>query len=130
MKLLLLSFMASLLFPFSAYKEGELKEITKPYLGQYECQIATLGDYNLAEHFKSIVLELGENDTFTLTALDKSGKKRVETGKYTYNDKKQTLTFYGENNRVFKRETSLCKGEFCITLPVGNKTVRLVFKQK
>lgn len=119
-----------MLFPFSAYKEGELKEITKPHLGQYECQMATLGDYNLAEHFKSILLELGENNTFTLTAVEQTGKKRVETGKYSYDDKKQTLTFFGENNRVFKRETTLCKGEFCITVPFGNKTLRLAFKQK
>lgn len=130
MKTFLLSIFALFTFPFSAYKEGNLKEIIKPYLGEYECRSATLGDINLAERFDDIVLNLGENGVFTLTIKEKTGKKRVETGKYSYDDKKHTICFYDENNRVFKREYTLLEGKFSIVFPLGNKTARLTFEQK
>ncbi len=130
MKVLLLTLISSLLFPFSAYKDGSLKEITKPYLGEYECRLATLGDIDLTERFKSIVIDLGENNVFTLAVTDKTGKKHVETGKYAYDDKKRTLTFYGENNRFFERTFTLSEGKFFVTVPLGTKTARLMFEQK
>lgn len=130
MKVLLLTVISSLLFPFSAYKDGSLKEITKPYLGQYECRLATLGSLDCTDRFKSIIIDLGENNAFTLTLTDKTGKKHVETGKYSYDDKKHALTFYGVNNRDFERTFPLSEGKFVITVPFGAKTARLVFEQK
>ncbi|MBQ8292088.1 MAG: hypothetical protein IJX88_06275 [Clostridia bacterium] len=130
MKTALLAGIAALMFPFSAFKEGNLKEITKPYLGEYECKNATLGNVDLKESFKSIVLELCSDNTFILTVKDMAGKKHVQTGKYSYDEKTQTLCFCDKDGKGIQRETSLKEGKFSLNLGFDKKTVILSFEQK
>ena len=119
-----------MLFPLSALRDGNLKEITKPYLGEYECQSATLGDTDLATYYKSIVLDLKKDGTFFLTITDKMGKKHAQSGKYAYDEQTGMLTFCDSANGGFKRECALDKGECCLTVPVGGKMVRIKFARK
>ena len=129
MKLLFLSAITAIAFPFSALREGNLKEIVKPYVGEYTCQKATLGETDLANYYKEITLDLKSNGSFSLAVIDKMGKKHLQTGKYDYDDKTGMLRFFDEANSL-KRESSLANGEFFITVPVGDKVVRLVFARK
>ena len=43
--------LASLLLILPACGNGSLKDVTKPYLGEYECQSATLGEKDYAQDF-------------------------------------------------------------------------------
>lgn len=126
----LLAALAALSFSFSSLKQGSLTDITKPYLGEYECKSATLGDTEYIDDFSYIRLELDADGTFTLFYCPKEGKKRSETGKYVYDKEKKTLGLSLGENGEFRREFPLKDGAFQITLPLGGKILCLRFEQK
>ncbi len=130
MKTFLLAGLASLLFPISAGKSGALPDITKPYLGEYECKIATLGEIDLTEKFDDVILELCKDGSFSVRAKDKSGSERMESGKYAYDREKGILTFTLGGDKERKAQFPLEKGKIYITIPFGSKTMRLEFEQK
>lgn len=119
------------IFPnFSAVKKGDLKEITKPHLGVYECKQAQLGTKDLLEDFSSIHLELKDAHHFILYYEDKNGQKNKWEGKYDYNKKEQTITLQLDGEYPFKRSFPLQKGQITVSFPVGNKQLCLIFEQK
>ena len=120
----------SLSFLFSACGNGSLKDVTKPYLGEYECQNATLGERDYAKEFSFIRLELKKDNEFTLYYSAKNGKKGEESGTYLYDETDETLTLtYGELG-VLKRKFPLKNGEIYIVLPIGNQTLSMKFARK
>ena len=54
--------LAALLIALPACGNGSLKDVTKPYLGQYECESATLGEKDYAQDFSFIRLELKKDN--------------------------------------------------------------------
>lgn len=126
----LLASLAALSFSFSSLKEGSLTDITKPYLGGYECKSARLGDKEYLDDFSYITLELKKDETFTLYYCPKTGKKGEETGSYRYDEKTETLTLSMGKNNELKRQIPIKDGEFCVTVPLGTKTLILQFEQK
>ncbi len=122
--------LASLLFTLPACGNGSLKDVTKPYLGEYECQSATLGEKDYVEDFSFIRLELKQDNEFTLSYSAKNGKKGEESGTYTYDEQEETLTLiYGELG-VLKRKFPFKNGEIFITLPIGLQTLSIKFARK
>lgn len=115
---------------FSAVKNGDLKEITKPYLGVYDCQQAQLGNKDLLEDFSSIQLELKDGECFVLHYEDKDGQKNKVKGKYVYNEKEKEIALQMEGEYPFKRSFPLKNGQIIVSFPVGNKQLRLIFEQK
>ena len=121
----ILSFMA--LFP--NVKDSTLKDIVKPYLGQYECKSAQLGDKDCLEKFSYIRLELKDDENFILYYKEKEGRKKELEGKYAY-DKEKGVVKLCDKNGVFKREFPLDKGILTISLPLGDKILILQLEQK
>ena len=122
--------LAAILFVLPACANGSLKDVTKPYLGEYECESATLGERDYTNDFSFIRLELKEKGDFNLYYQTKNGQKGEESGTYTYDEKEQTLTIsYGELG-VLKRKFPLINGEIFITLPIGSKTLSMKFTRK
>ncbi|MDE6001706.1 MAG: hypothetical protein K2G96_05265, partial [Clostridia bacterium] len=66
-----------------AREAGSLKSITRPYIAQYECTEATLGDENLLEKFEYIKIVLVNKDTMQIIYKPKNGKKQINETKYT-----------------------------------------------
>ncbi len=126
----ILAGIASLLFSFSALKVGSLTDITKPYLGEYECKTAMYGKKDLFEHFTNIVLELREDNTFALRFEDMKGKKREEKGTYEYDKEKNVFRFKLRGKREIKRDFVLEKGIVSGALKLGRRTLYLQFEQK
>ena len=54
----LLAGFCTLMLLFSGWREGKLTDVTKPYLGEYECKQATLGEKDCLKKFDYIRLEL------------------------------------------------------------------------
>ena len=126
----LLAGFATLLLLFPNYKNGSLTEVSKPYLGEYECKEARLGEEELLGDFSYIRLELLPNGKYTLRYCEKEGKKQELKGKYRYDENRETLTLYLMQGGVFKREFPLKKGKITATVPLGDKTLVLQFEQK
>ena len=68
--------------------------------------------------------------TFVLTALDKTNKKKTIKGKYSYDEKKQTLTMRWGKGGFIRRKIPLNGGKLCLTIQIGNKTLVMNFIQK
>ena len=121
---------SALLLALPACANGSLKDVTKPYLGQYECQSATLGEKDYVQDFSFIRLELKQDGEFILYYQPKNGEKAEESGTYIYDEKEQTLCIsYGELG-FLKRKFPLKNGEIFVTLPIGTQTLSLKFARK
>ena len=126
----LLAGIASLLFSFSALKVGALTDVTKPYLGEYECKMATYGKKDLFKDFSCIVLELRGDNSFSLRFKDKQGKMQEETGTYEYDTEKNTVRFKWQGKTQLKRDFLLENGSLSGALKLGWRTLYLQFEQK
>ena len=126
----LLAGLISLLFLFPSLRESTLTDITMPHLGIYECTEAKLGDNDYLDRFSYIHLELKTGEDFVLYYQEKSGEKKQETGKYSYDREKGTLTLIGGANSFFKREFPLKEGVLTIAVRIGEQNLSLTFEQK
>ncbi|MBE7080265.1 MAG: copper resistance protein NlpE [Clostridiales bacterium] len=117
----------SLLALFSGANLGELKEITKPHLGVYECTEARLAEQNFLDRFDKIELELNADETFTLYYCEKGGRMRKENGRYQYDREKETLTLMGG---PLRKEFPLKQGMLTLYFTMGKEPLMLIFKQK
>ncbi len=118
---------ATLLFTFGDMKTGSLTQMTKPYLGTYECQRAYYGSADVLESFSHIKLELKDKENYVLSFCEKDGRKQERTGKYVYDEKSKTLTLYAEKG--IKRAFPLENGVLTVDVPILGKTLYLQFKQ-
>ena len=56
---------------------GSLKAITKPYIGEYECVAARLGESDLLEKYEFIKITLLDDEKMEVSFKPKGGAKRV-----------------------------------------------------
>ena len=115
---------------FFALKNSSLKEISKPYFGIYECERARLGDKDLLLEYAKLTLELRRGGVFTLHYCEKNGREGELQGRYSYDEKTQTITFQAEPLKGLKREFTLRKGVLTLSFPILDKQLCLIFKQK
>ena len=115
---------------FFALKNSSLKEISKPYFGVYECERARLGDKDLLLDYAKLTLELQRGGVFTLHYCEKNGREGEMQGRYSYDEKTQTITFQAEPLKGLKREFTLQKGVLTLSFPILDKQLCLIFKQK
>lgn len=125
----LLAGLTALLLFFPNLTNGSLKDITKPYLGEYECKSATLGEQEFLDEFSLIKLELKSDETFLLHYQPKDGAKKTETGKYKYDKDKQEICFSLDRNSALKRKFPLKKGIITIDFKLGTKQLIMKFEQ-
>lgn len=109
-------------------KKSSLTDITKPYLGEYECKQARLGETDYLTLFSYIKLELKKDGNYTLHYKGKEGKKKTVKGKYRYDAEKKALIF--KDKEGIEREFPLTEGQLSVLVPLGEKTLFLIFEQK
>ncbi len=119
-----------MLFCFGSLKNQTLPDMSKPYLGEYECKQATFSGRDYLQDFDFIRLELKKDESFILSFTEKAGKKHEVEGKYHYDKKKQTICFTIDEAEGFKREFPFQKGKMDINLSIAGKTLLLRFEQK
>ena len=129
MKSFILAGLLSLTCLFPDIKDSTLKDITKPYIGQYECKSAQLGKKDCLENFSYIRLELKDEENFILYYKEKEGKEKEIEGKYVY-DKNKSVLIFSDKKGGFKREFPLNKGMLTVSLPLGDKILILKLEQK
>jgi hypothetical protein len=115
---------------FSGWKNNSLKEITKPYLGEYACTQAMFGGEDFLNGFEYITLALEKDNNFTLTFCEKEKTKQIHKGKFSYNEKKQTIALKGAKKMGFQKEYPIKNGEIFITIGMGKLSLALKFEQK
>ena len=119
--------MMTLLTVLPCAGKGELKDITKPHLGFYECTEARLDARDLLPRFEKLDLELCEDETFILRYCEKDGRMRTESGRYRYDRDKGVVTLLGGG---IQKSFPLQKGVLTVTFSIGGDTLTLKFTQK
>ena len=111
-------------------KDGKLTEITKPYLGTYECERLYVGDDDKIEEFEYVRLELCKDGELKL--IYKQPKNRPEQVSMEYRYDEQTKTLYVKGKLGVWRldkSFSLNNGELTGEMRLGNKNVVVKFKR-
>ena len=119
--------LAALLLSCASVVKGELKDITKPYLGMYECTEARMGDNEYLDRFSYIHLELKADERFILYYREKDGEKQTKEGRYKYDKEKGVISLQGGG---LQREFPFADGVLMMVVPLGGQTIRLKFEQK
>ena len=120
----------SLLTLFPTAKTDGLTQITKPYLGEYECKIAQFCGKDALQDFSFIRLELKDDGVFVLRIAYRDGKTRKEEGKYSYDIEKEELCLSTGKNGELKRKFPLKKGVITIDISFVGKILYMQFIQK
>ena len=111
--------------------EGSIKAITKPYMAEYECIEARLGNNNLLEKYDYIIISLLDKDTMEVSFKPKNSDKKTFKGNYKVNT--ETREFTGEVGILgasFKETVKIEKGEFIITKNILSMPIIMKFKMK
>ncbi len=130
LKSCILAGLCSAVILFGGWKNSTLKDITKPYLGEYECTQATLGDVDYLKEMKYIRLMLQKGDEFILSYCPQDKAEQTLKGSYKYDKDKQIIVLKLSNGMCFERAFPIKKGEIYITVPIGALNLRLIFEQK
>lgn len=130
MCLLLLLTFSLLLFPAcEANAESSIKEITMPYIAQYECVEARLGNEDFLEQFDFIRIILVNNEKMQLVFKKKGEKKYIVDGNYKFDS--HTRELQGEIGFLgyrFREKTFVNKGEFILSETILTKQLYMKFK--
>ena len=116
------------LLAVTAKPEPSLKDITKPYLGEYECQSARLGDTEYLDGFQNLILELKEDGVFFIRYQTKQGKRGEAQGEYAYDAVRKQITLSYEGG--YTKSYPLIDGALHISFPVCGKMMIISFRQK
>ena len=122
--------LCSLMLAFSSWREGKVTEITKPYLGEYECKQAILGEIDCLKKFDYIRLELSADNQFKLSYCETKGKKQTIKGTYEYEEESQSVCLKMGVGGIVHRKFPLRDGVLYITIPFKLKSLALQFEQK
>ena len=107
-----------------------LKEITRTYLGMYECKQLLLDGENKLDEFEYIKIELKSGGQMALYFADAKGQKGKAQAEYEYDEKAQTITVYTNiGNQKMKRTFPLKNGELFVHLIYETRTVTMKFEQ-
>ncbi len=109
--------------------EGSVKELTKPYIAQYECVEAKLGDTDLLEEYDYIRIVLADSEKMQLVIQPKNGERQIIEGTYELDFDTRELT--GEVGILgcrFKEKTTINRGEFTISKTLLSKQLFIKFK--
>ena len=115
---------------FSCCANTSLKEIAKPYLGEYQCKSATLGEKDMLSAFEYIKLELNPDNTFVIRYKTRLGQAGEEWGNYTYSPDTQSIRFFGGEKGELKRDFSLKEGKIDVSIPIADKQLHVQFARK
>ena len=127
-RILLVSACIFMPFLFGNVKKSDLKEISKPYAGTYECKKMQYGDRDLKEYVKGATLELKNDGTYVLTVELKNGKTRQSKGAYEVDG--ETIAFVDKTKknaprRVFSRKND----EIEVIATLHGKTLYFLFSR-
>ena len=126
----LCTFLLTFLCACDMKNAGPLKSITHPYIAQYECIDAKLGEEDLLKKFDYIKITLVNSKTMELNYKQKEGKNKTIKSDYTFDTKSRTLTAeIGILGHTVKQSTVIEKGKFTISKSIGGKQLIMKFKQ-
>ena len=118
------------LFLSCGASDSSLKSIAKPYLGDYECTQAMLGQEDLLSAYDFITLSLKDDNTYVFKYGKAGEKPQEETGEYSYDLEKGEICLSAGKNNTIKRKFPIKNGTIYISFRMGTRHLIVKFKQK
>lgn len=103
-----------------------LKDISRPYVGEYQCKTLMFGDEEMIDRFEYVKLTLDGKDAFIFRARDEFGHDYTYEGTYQYHDDRFTFTG-GFGIRKMSRDIRYDQGTLSIDLPFAGKLLHAEF---
>ena len=111
--------------------KNDLKEITRPHLGFYECKKLFFGKKNILRQFKYITVELAADGQMILRYKLKGGKNGESRCEYAYDEKSGEFSVTSEKGLMgLSCDVTLKKGKMTIFSKFGNKNLVMQLDQK
>jgi len=108
---------------------GTLKDLSRPYLGTYDCEYIRMGSEDLLKKFDYVTAELKPEGIFKIEFKDLRGVKGLYRGHYVFDESDGTIKI---DESIFgKRVTksfSAENGEIIANLLYGDKLLAIKFK--
>ena len=131
-KLIIIAAICSLFVLLSACDArdtGSLKSLTRPYIAQYECTDAKLGNDDLLEKFDYIKIVLVDKNKLQLIYKLKMGEKRIKESEYTFDAKTRELSAdIGIFGYRFNQTAVVKDGKFTVTKTIIGKQLVMNFE--
>lgn len=133
-RLFLLGLICSILIVLPACgidMNGSVKALTSPYIAEYECVEARLGEKNFLEKYDFIKITLLDKEQLEVSFKPKNGEKRVFRGAYSVDEKTRELS--GEIGILgfkHKEKVTVKNGEFLIKKNIGSRPLIMKFSIK
>ena len=107
---------------------SSLYSLSKPYIGVYECESATLAGKDVLSRFKIVTLELKEDGTFRVYAKPKFGFAVKQDGRYTFDEKERTITMTAtRGKKKYEKTFPADGGTFTVATSLSGKELVLKF---
>lgn len=121
-----------LLFPACGMDmKSSLKTISKPYIAEYECVEARLGNENLLKKYEYFYITLVNKDELEVSVKEKGGKRSTFKGGYSVDPKTRELKGeIGVLGFKYKQSVTVKNGEFVIQRNLGSSTLYMKFRVK
>lgn len=103
-----------------------MRDLSKPYVGEYQCEKLSLGGADMLGNFEYVRLNLEYDGKFTLSYRAENGPKGKFCGEYKFNENDVTFTAdYGQicETRTFPYK----KGVLYIEYPFGGRLLHAEF---
>lgn len=105
---------------------SSLRDVAKPYVGEYQCEKMTLGGDDVLQNYEYVRLKLSYNGKFTLFYRDKNGRKGEYGGEYSFAE--NSITFTAKNGtEESSKSFPYKKGTVYIELPTDGKLLLAEF---
>lgn len=119
-----------LLFPACGMDmQSSLKTITMPYIAEYECVEARLGNEDLLKKYEYFYITLLNKDELEVSFKEKDGKRSTFKGSYTIDPKTRELSGeVGVLGFKYKESVLVKNGQFVIEKNLGPFPLYMKFK--
>lgn len=115
----------------NAQEIGTLKSIANPYIAEYECTEAHLGEEDLLEKLDYINIVFVDKSTMQIIYKPKDSNKRIIESAYTLDSETKKLSAeVGVLGYKIKADTVIENGKFTITKEIGRKQLIMKFRVK
>ena len=110
--------------------EGSLEEITKPYMGVYECESLYFGGEDKKDIFEYFRIELKSKGELLLSYKLKKGRVEQIPLSYEYDFEEKTLRVYGQWGIMkVDKKFPVNKGEIAVSMNILGKLAVLKFSR-
>ena len=109
--------------------QSSLKTITQPYIAEYECVEARLGNEDLLKRYEYFYITLLNKDELEVSFKNRGGKRSTFKGAYSIDPKTRELTGeVGVLGFKYKESVTVKNGEFVVQKNIGPFPLYMKFK--